>query len=91
MLQAGGTEVAGVMQITPEMGQFRLTGASTSGWKARTTPWRRLSRWARPYSCLPPTSYLWEGQPAIGRFASLADPQGAAFGIFQPICETPRQ
>ena len=91
MLQAGGTEVAGVMQITPEMGQFPPHWSVYFGVEsADDTLEKAQSLGASVF--VPATDIVpVEGQPAIGRFASLADPQGAAFGIFQPICETPRQ
>ena len=91
MLNAGGTEVAGVMQITPEMGgfpphwsiYFGVDNADESVEKAQ-------SLGATIY--VPATDIVpVEGQPAIGRFAALADPQGAVFNVFQAICETPRQ
>ena len=91
MLRAGGTEVAGVMQITPEMGEFPphwsvyfgVDSADAAVEKAR-------SLGASVY--VPPTDIApIEGQPAIGRFAALADPQGASFSVFEPVCETPRQ
>ncbi len=91
MLRAGGVEVAGVMQITPE------TGESPPHWSiyfgvddAEATVEQAKSLGGAVY--MPPTDIVpVEGQPAIGRFAALADPQGAVFSVFQPVCETPRQ
>ena len=48
-------------------------------------PWSRPSRWGPPSMCLQPTIAPFEGQPPVGRFAFLGDPQGAVFGIFQSI------
>ena len=31
-----------------------------------------------------------EGQPPVGRFAALGDPQGAAFSVFQAMQEMPQ-
>ncbi len=91
MLKAGGADVAGVAQMTPEMGEspphwsvyFGVEDADAAVEKAQ-------SLGATVY--VPGTDIVpVEGQPAIGRFAALADPQGAPFSIFQPICETPRE
>ena len=85
MLRAGGTEVVGVMQITPDMGQLpprwnvyfgvdNVDAAVAQG----------LSVGATVY--VPPTDIVKEeGQPAVGRFAHLADPQGAAFAVMQDL------
>ncbi len=90
MLKAGGTEVAGVMQITPEMGEFPPHWSVYFGVDdADATVAQAQSLGATIY--VPPTDIIpGEGQQAIGRFASLADPQGAPFNVFQAICETPR-
>ena len=85
MLKAGGTEVAGVMQMTPEMGEF------PPHWSVYfavdnvdATVEQAESLGATVY--VPGTDIVpVEGQPAIGRFAALGDPQGAAFSVFQPI------
>ena len=90
MLRAGGTEVAGVMQITPEMGEFPPHWTVYFGVEnVDAAVEKAQSLGATVY--VPGTDIApVEGQPAIGRFAALADPQGAPFSIFQPICETPR-
>ena len=91
MLRAGGTEVAGVMQITPEMGQFPPHWTVYFGVEnVDAAVEKAQSLGGNVY--VPGTDIVpVEGQPAIGRFAALADPQGAPFSIFQPICETPRE
>jgi predicted enzyme related to lactoylglutathione lyase len=39
--------------------------------------------------CVPPQDIVKEeGQPPVGRFAALADPQGAGFSILQDIPQT---
>ena len=85
MLKAGGTEVAGVAQITPEMSQF------PPHWSVYfcvdnvvATVEQAQSLGASVY--VPPTDIVKvEGQPAIGRLAVLADPQGAAFSVLQDL------
>ncbi len=91
MLRAGETEVAGVMQITPDMGEFPPHWSVYFGVEsADATTEQARSLGATVY--VPPTDIApIEGQPPIGRFAALADPQGASFSIFEPVCETPRQ
>ena len=85
MLQAGGVNVAGVMQITPDMGEFPPHWTVYFGVdSADDAVAKAQSMGATVF--VPPTDIVpVEGQPPIGRFASLADPQGAAFSIFQPI------
>ena len=85
MLNAGGTEVAGVMQMTPEMGVFPPHWAVYFGVEnVDEMVARAQSLGATVY--VPGTDIVpFEGQPAIGRFAALGDPQGAAFSIFQPL------
>ena len=85
MLRAGGEEVAGVMQITPDMGEFPPHWSVYFGVNsADETVAQAQSLGATVY--VPPTDITpVEGQPPIGRFASMADPQGAAFSVFQPI------
>lgn len=85
MLQAGGVNVAGIMQITPDMGEFPPHWTVYFGVdSADETVAKAESLGATVY--VPPTDIVpFEGQPPIGRFASLADPQGAAFSIFQPM------
>ena len=83
MLNAGGTEVAGVMQITPEMGEFPPHWTVYFGVEnVDAAVEKAQSLGATVY--VPGTDIVpFEGQPAIGRFAALADPQGASFNIFQ--------
>ena len=90
MLQAGGENVAGVMQITPDMGEFPPHWGVYFGVdSADAVVERAASLGATVY--MPPTDITpVEGQPPIGRFATLGDPQGAVFSVFQPICETPQ-
>ena len=90
MLEAGGTNVAGVMQITPDMGEFPPHWSVYFGVdSADDSVAKAQSLGATVY--VPPTDIVpFEGQPPIGRFAALADPQGAAFNVFQPICDTPQ-
>ena len=85
MLRAGGTEVAGVMQITPEMGEFPPHWTVYFGVEnADAAVEKAQSLGATVY--VPGTDIVpVEGQPAIGRFAALADPQGAPFSVFQPM------
>ena len=91
MLKAGDTEVAGVMQITPDMGDlppywgvyFGVDNVDASVEHAKTLG-------GAVY--VPPTDIVpFEGQPPVGRFAYLGDPQGASFGIFQSIADNPSQ
>ena len=85
MLNVGGTEVAGVMQITPEMGEFPPHWTVYFGVdNTDETVAKAQSLGATVY--VPATDIVpFEGQPAIGRFAALGDPQGAPFSIFQPL------
>ena len=85
MLQAGGEDVAGVMQITPDMGEFPPHWSVYFGVaNADEAVAKAQSLGATVY--VPPTDIVpVEGQPPIGRFAALGDPQGAAFSIFQPV------
>ena len=91
MIQAGGENVAGVMQITPEMGEFPPHWTVYFGVEdADASVEQAKSLGATVY--VPPTDIIpSEDQPPIGRFAAMADPQGAPFSIFQPICEEPQQ
>ncbi len=84
MLRNEGTEVAGVLQITPEMGEFPPHWSVYFGVdSADATVEKARSLGATVY--VPPTDIVpVEGSPPIGRFSSLADPQGASFSIFQP-------
>ncbi len=85
MLKAGGAEVAGVMEITADMPPmpphwgvyFAVADIEVSVAQAQ-------SLGATLY--LPPTDIMKvEGHPPVGRFAVLADPQGAAFSILQDL------
>ncbi len=91
MLKAGGENVAGVMQITPEMGEFPPHWSVYFGVEdADASAGIATSLGANIF--MPPTDIVSvEGQPPIGRFATMADPQGAVFSIFQPVCEEPQQ
>ena len=90
MLKAGGENVAGIMQITPDMGEFPPHWMVYFGVdNADEAVARAQSLGATVF--VPGTDIVpVEGQPPIGRFAALADPQGAPFSIFQPICDTPQ-
>ena len=85
MLQAAGVNVAGVMQITPDMGEFPPHWTVYFGVEnADEAVAKAQSLGATVF--VPGTDITpFEGQPPIGRFAALADPQGAAFSIFQPM------
>ena len=85
MISVGGTEVAGVMQITPEMGEFPPHWSVYFGVDdVDEAVAKAQSLGATVY--VPGTDIVpFEGQPAIGRFAALGDPQGAAFSIFKDI------
>ncbi len=85
MLQAGGVNVAGIMQITPDMGEFPPHWTVYFGVdSADETVAKAQSLGASVF--VPPTDIVpFEGQPPIGRFAALSDPQGAPFNIFQPM------
>ena len=82
-LRADGTEVCGVMQLTPEMGEvppFWTAYFQVADLDATVEQAQALGASIR----VPPTDIIpFEGQPAIGRFAALADPQGAAFSLLQ--------
>ena len=90
MIKAGEENVAGILQITPEMGEFPPHWSVYFGVEdADATVEQAKTLGATVY--VPATDIVpFEGQPPIGRFAALADPQGAPFSIFQPICETPQ-
>ena len=78
MLRAGGAEVAGVLQITPEMGEIRPFWIAYFGVDdVEATVAQAESVGATVY--VPPTDIVKEeGEVAVGRFAHLGDPQGAA-------------
>ena len=84
-LNAGGSGVAGVIQITPEMGQFPPHWSVYFGVDDTDAAVAKAqSLGATVY--VPPTDIVpAEGQPAIGRFAALADPQGASFSVFKDM------
>ncbi len=88
MLKAGGTEVAGVMEITAEMGPVPPNWSVYFGVAdVNATVEQAQSLGGKVY--MPPTDIVpVEGQPAIGRFAALGDPQGAVFSIFQDLTQT---
>ncbi len=90
MLNAGGSEVAGVMQITPDMGEFPPHWSVYFGVEnTDETVAKAQSLGATVF--VPATDIIpFEGQPPIGRFAAMADPQGAVFNVFQPIGEAPQ-
>ena len=77
LLKVGDTEVAGVMQITPEMGPvppnwmvyFAVDDVDATVAKAQSLG----------ANVLVPGMDI----PEVGRFATLTDPQGAAFSIFK--------
>ena len=77
LLKANGTEVAGVMQITPEMGSF----PPHWGVYFDVVDVDRTVAQAQALggSVLVPGTDI----PGIGRFAALMDPQGAAFNVFK--------
>ena len=84
-LKAGGAGVAGVIQMTPEMGEFPPHWAVYfSVDDADEAVAKAQSLGATVY--VPATSIVpVEGQPPIGRFAALGDPQGASFSVFQDM------
>lgn len=90
MLCAGETQVAGVMQITPEMGEFPPHWSVYFGVDSvDETVAKAQSLGATIF--VPATDIVpFEGQPPIGRFSAMADPQGAVFNIFQSLGEAPQ-
>ena len=78
ILKGGGTDVAGVMAITDEMGPvpphwmvyFGIDDVDASTSKVESLGGSIM---------VPPADI-----PDIGRFAGLKDPQGAVFFIFKP-------
>ena len=88
MLKAGGTEVCGVMQITPDMGEFPPHWTVYFGVNdVAATVEQAQSLGATVY--VPSTDIVQaEGQPPIGCFAAMADPQGAVFSVFQDYAQT---
>lgn len=79
MLRAGGTEVAGVMRITPEMGPvppnwmvyFSVANVDATAGQAVSLG----------------ATLLMPGMdiPDVGRFATIRDPQGAVFSIYTSV------
>lgn len=91
MLNAGGTEVAGVMQITPDMGEFPPHWSVYFGVESTDEAVAKAQSLGATIF-VPPTDIVpFEGQPPIGRFSAMADPQGAAFSVFQPMGQAPQQ
>ena len=84
-LKAGGAGVAGVIQKTPEMGEFPPHWSVYFGVdNTDEAVAKAQSLGATVY--VPATDIVpVEGQPPIGRFAALADPQGAPFSVFQDM------
>ena len=78
LVKAGGDDVAGIMAITPEMGEvpphwgvyFGVDDVDAAVEKAKSLGGNVL---------VPPQDI-----PEIGRFAVLQDPQTAVFAIFKP-------
>lgn len=90
MLNAGGTEVAGVMQITTDMGEFPPHWSVYFGVENTDESVAKAQSLGATVF-VPATDIVpFEGQPPIGRFSTMADPQGAAFSIFQPMGEAPQ-
>ena len=84
-LKAGEAGVAGVIQKTPEMGEFPphwTVYFSVDDTDAAVAKAQSLGATVYvPVTDIVPV----EGQPPIGRFAALADPQGAPFSVFQDM------
>lgn len=90
MLRAGDDMVAGVMQITPEMGEFPPHWSVYFGVDDADAAAAQAESLGGTVH-MPPTDIVpMEGQPPIGRFATIGDPQGAVFSVFQPLGETPQ-
>ena len=85
MLQAGGTEVCGIMEITGDMGTIPPNWGVYFGVDDTDTTFAQaLSLGATVF--VPPTDIVKEeGEPSVGRFAVLVDPQGAVFSVLQDI------
>ena len=90
MLSVGGTEVAGVMQITPDMGEFPPHWTVYFGVENTDETVAKAQSLGATVFVLATDIVPFEGQPPIGRFSTMADPQGAPFSIFQPIGEAPQ-
>ena len=76
LLRAGGTEVAGVMQKTPEMGEF------PPYWGVYFAVADVDAAVAQAQSLGGTVTVPPQDIPDVGRFAGLMDPQGAAFTVF---------
>lgn len=77
LLKAGGDDVAGVMQITEDMGPVPPNWSVYFGVAdVDSTTSQAESLGA---TVLVPGTDI----PGIGRFATIQDPQGAGFGIFK--------
>ena len=63
MLKGRGTEVAGVMQITPEMGEFPPHWSVYFGVDNADAVVEKASRWARPSTFRERTSCRWKASP----------------------------
>ena len=85
MLRAGGTEVVGISQITPELGEFPPYWTVYFGVdNVDAIVAQAQSLGATVF--IPPMDIVKEvGQPPVGRFAHLADPQGAAFAVMHDL------
>lgn len=84
LLSAGGLHVAGLMQITPEMRQ----GGMQPSWAGfvgvdDVDDYAKRVEQAGGKVHFPPTDI-----PTIGRFAAVADPQGASFLLFKGSLES---
>ena len=88
MLQAGGTEICDVMQITSEMGEFPSFWSPYFGVADLDAKLEQAQSLGASVQ-VPPTDITpFEGQPPTGRFASLSDPPGASFSVIQDFLET---
>ena len=77
LVRAGGAEVWGVMQMTPEMGEF------PPHWSVYFAVADVDATLAHAQSLGGTVIVPAQDIPDIGRFAGLLDPQGAGFAIFQ--------
>ena len=77
LVRAGGTEVAGFMQMTPEMGEF------PPHWSVYFAVANVDATVAQAQSLGGTVIVPAQDIPGVGRFAGLLDPQGASFNIFK--------
>ena len=77
LVRAGGTEVAGFMQMTPEMGEF------PPHWSVYFAVADVDATVAQAQSLGGTVIVPAQDIPGVGRFAGLLDPQGAHFNIFK--------